>query len=151
MEDRSRRWEKTYCPYCAVGCGLEVDLTGGKPVKVRGDARHPANFGEICAKAAHLVPTIQPPGRAQYPPLRKHRGEPLKRTTWGDALGYAARRFVEIIERHGPDAVAVYGSGQRRAPNNLTNRAIDPVSKQPELKFVAINLRALSRVAGVIP
>jgi hypothetical protein len=55
------------------------------------------------------------------------------------------RRFEEIIERHGPDAVAVYGSGQRRAPNNLTNRAIDPVSKQPELKFAAINLRALSR------
>jgi sulfite reductase (NADPH) flavoprotein alpha-component len=32
-------------------------------------------------------------------------------------------------------------NGDDRAANNLTNRAMDPVSKQPELKFAAINLR----------
>jgi ferredoxin-nitrate reductase len=33
-------------------------------------------------------------------------------------------------------------SGESNAANNLTNRAIDPVSKQPELKFAAVSLRA---------
>ena len=32
--------------------------------------------------------------------------------SWSDALGWTAGRFREIIERHGPDAVAFYGSGQ---------------------------------------
>ena len=32
--------------------------------------------------------------------------------SWEDALGWTAERFREIIDRHGPDAVAFYGSGQ---------------------------------------
>ena len=32
--------------------------------------------------------------------------------SWADALGWTAARFREIIDRHGPDAVAFYGSGQ---------------------------------------
>lgn len=112
MQTRGKHSAKTYCPYCGVGCGLEVEFAGTRPVKVRGDALHPANFGEICAKAAHLLPTIRPPGRALHPLLRKSRGEPLKRATWGSALSHIADRFNQIIERHGPDAVAFYGSGQ---------------------------------------
>ncbi|MGA2410421.1 MAG: molybdopterin-dependent oxidoreductase, partial [Candidatus Binataceae bacterium] len=34
------------------------------------------------------------------------------------------------------------------AANNLTSRAMDPDSKQPELKFAAINLRPLTRAAS---
>jgi ferredoxin-nitrate reductase len=112
MDERSHSWRKTYCPYCGVGCGLEVDLAGERAVKIRGDRDHPANFGEICAKAVHLIPTIRPAGRALHPLVRRHRDEPLKRASWDAALDYTARRFKEIIERHGPDAVAFYGSGQ---------------------------------------
>jgi ferredoxin-nitrate reductase len=112
MDERSHSWRKTYCPYCGVGCGLEVELDGERAVKIRGDKAHPANFGEICAKAAHLIPTIRPAGRALHPLVRRHRDEPLKRASWNDALGYTARRFEEIIARHGPDSVAFYGSGQ---------------------------------------
>ena len=71
METHGKHSAKTYCPYCGVGCGLEVEFAGTRPVKVRGDASHPANFGEICAKAAHLIPTIRPPGRALYPIARE--------------------------------------------------------------------------------
>jgi ferredoxin-nitrate reductase len=112
MDERSHSWRKTYCPYCGVGCGLEVELDGERAVKIRGDKAHPANFGEICAKAAHLIPTIRPAGRALHPLLRRRRDEPLERASWDDALGYTARRFQEIIARHGPNSIAFYGSGQ---------------------------------------
>ncbi|MGD8310036.1 MAG: hypothetical protein PVG98_11405, partial [Chromatiales bacterium] len=36
---------KTTCPYCGVGCGLEVRAEPGGPVTVRGDPDHPANRG----------------------------------------------------------------------------------------------------------
>ncbi len=106
------RWERSYCPYCGVGCGLNVGLRGGRLFKVKGDADHPANFGEICAKAAHLVPTTGPNGRLLYPHLRDQRGGSLKRVSWHRALAHAADRLREIIATHGPDAVAFYGSGQ---------------------------------------
>jgi ferredoxin-nitrate reductase len=112
MDVQPLRWEKTYCPYCGVGCGLQVGIQDGRPIKVKGDPLHPANFGEICAKAAHLIPTIRPADRMLYPQMRLHRAASLQRTSWGHALDYVSRRFQEIIEKHGPDAVAFYGSGQ---------------------------------------
>ena len=69
-ENSGPRWERSYCPYCGVGCGLKVGLRGPDPFKVKGDPDHPANFGEICAKAAHLVPTTAAAGRLLYPHLR---------------------------------------------------------------------------------
>jgi anaerobic selenocysteine-containing dehydrogenase len=71
-----------------------------------------ANFGEICAKAAHLVPTLAPAGRLLYPHIRQRRGGALQRVLWPNAMAYAAARIRELIAAHGPDAVAFYGSGQ---------------------------------------
>jgi len=106
------RWEKSYCPYCGVGCGLSVGIRNGFPVKIKGDREHPANFGEICAKAAHLVPTIRPGDRALHPMVRDKRGGELRRNSWPAALSYVAAHFRRIIALHGPDAVGFYGSGQ---------------------------------------
>ena len=106
------RWQKSYCPYCGVGCGLLVGLKGDTVVKVNGDPEHPANLGEICAKAVFLHRTIATRDRLLYPQMRPRRDAPLIRVSWGQALTRAATRFREIINRRGPDAVAFYGSGQ---------------------------------------
>jgi ferredoxin-nitrate reductase len=47
-----------------------------------------------------------------YPQMRLHRAGNGQRTSWGHALDYVSRRFQEIIEKDGPDAIAFYGSGQ---------------------------------------
>ncbi len=91
---------------------MSVAIEGGSVSRIRGDARHPANFGEICAKAVHLAPTIRPSGRALYPLVRERRGGALMRKSWDDALDYVARRLRAIIASSGPDAIAFYGSGQ---------------------------------------
>src|SRR5579885_283419 len=106
------RWEKSCCPYCGVGCGLRVGIRDGALVKIKGDPDHPANFGEICAKAAHLIPTVRPADRALYPMVRDKRGGELRRTSWPGALSYVARHFKRIIARHGSNAIGFYGSGQ---------------------------------------
>ncbi len=112
MQNSAPRWERSYCPYCGVGCGLKVGLHDAGLVKIKGDPDHPANFGEICAKAAHLVPTTAANGRLLYPHMRERRDRSPERVSWHRALAYAAARLREIIECYGPDSVAFYGSGQ---------------------------------------
>ncbi|HLB75995.1 MAG TPA: molybdopterin-dependent oxidoreductase, partial [Candidatus Dormibacteraeota bacterium] len=100
------------CPYCGVGCRLLMESANGELIRVRGVADAPANLGAICAKGATLPEVIHTPDRLMQPHVRPARGKELRPMRWEDALGWTAARFREIIDRHGPDAVAFYGSGQ---------------------------------------
>lgn len=97
---------KTTCPYCGVGCGIEVSRDGQGGVTVKGDDVHPANYGRLCSKGSALGETLGLEGRLLYPEIHG------VRTDWDTALKAVADGFKEIIEQHGPDAVAFYVSGQ---------------------------------------
>jgi anaerobic selenocysteine-containing dehydrogenase len=105
-------WHATLCPYCGVGCGLLAEVRDGAVVRVKGDPRHPANFGDVCAKAVHLPPTLLAKDRLLQPHLRTRRDRPLEAVSWERALAVAAGRLRAIVDEHGPDAVAFYASGQ---------------------------------------
>jgi anaerobic selenocysteine-containing dehydrogenase len=105
-------WTATLCPYCGVGCGLLVKVEGGRVARVKGDPAHPANRGDVCAKAVHLPPTLRTDDRLLAPQLRGRRDAPRRRVPWELALQFTAGRIREIVEDHGPDAVAFYASGQ---------------------------------------
>jgi ferredoxin-nitrate reductase len=104
-------WGRTLCPYCGVGCGLLVQVEGGVVSRVKGDPDHPANFGDVCAKAVHLPSTLTR-GRLLFPEVRTRRDAERERVPWELALRSAADRLGEIVAAHGPDAVAFYASGQ---------------------------------------
>src|SRR5687767_9364044 len=93
---------RTTCPYCGVGCGVVASGDG----TVAGDPRHPANAGRLCSKGSALGETLGLDGRLLEPAVEG------KATGWDAALDLVARRFAETVERHGPDAVAFYVSGQ---------------------------------------
>jgi anaerobic selenocysteine-containing dehydrogenase len=81
-------------------------------MRVKGDPNHPANFGEVCAKAVMLPRALNTPDRLLYPHLRPRRDRALARVPWSTALKSLAQSFRRIIAEYGPDAVAFYGSGQ---------------------------------------
>ena len=97
---------KTTCPYCGVGCGVEVMRDAGQVSGVRGDTNHPANFGRLCVKGSSLHETLDSHGRLLKPYVDD---QPVH---WDDALNEVAARFARTIEEHGPDSVALYLSGQ---------------------------------------
>jgi ferredoxin-nitrate reductase len=105
------RWVRSTCPYCGVGCGVEVGMRKGELVQIRGDRSHPANFGKLCPKPTGLPEAMYSPDRLTHP-LRREGGGEMERVSWDDALGEIAGRLEETIERHGPRAVAFYISGQ---------------------------------------
>jgi anaerobic selenocysteine-containing dehydrogenase len=89
-----------------------MEAAYGELIRVKGVVDAPANLGGICAKGATLPQVIQTPDRLVQPHVRAERGKDLKPLDWTAALEWTAARFRAIIAKHGPDAVAFYGSGQ---------------------------------------
>ncbi len=97
---------QTTCPYCGVGCGVLATIDEAGNVAVKGDPAHPANLGRLCSKGAALADTIGMEGRLLYPEIEG------TAHGWENALDYTAQRFREILDTHGPEAIAFYVSGQ---------------------------------------
>src|SRR6266702_5436229 len=97
---------RTTCPYCGVGCGVVAKPDGRGGAAIEGDAEHPANRGRICSKGAALGETLSLEDRLLHPEIDG------QRVSWNTALDTVAGGFRDTIERHGPDAVAFYVSGQ---------------------------------------
>ncbi|MFC5068347.1 molybdopterin-dependent oxidoreductase [Flaviflagellibacter deserti] len=93
---------RTTCPYCGTGCGV----LGGPAPMTPGDPEHPTNFGRVCAKGSALGETLGLENRLLHPMVGG------RRASWDEALDLTARRFAEAVEKHGPDSVAFYVSGQ---------------------------------------
>ena len=49
---RDAKVVKSVCPYCAVGCGLNVYVKDGKVIDIEGNPDSPINHGKLCPKGA---------------------------------------------------------------------------------------------------
>ncbi len=112
LGDLDVAWKKAPCRYCGTGCGVEVGLSEGKVVAVRGDELSPVNRGLLCTKGYHLPGMLYGKDRLTQPLKRKSSGEGFEPISWDEALDLIATKFSETLQEHGPEAVAMYGSGQ---------------------------------------
>ncbi|MFF7186511.1 molybdopterin-dependent oxidoreductase [Streptomyces sp. NPDC008222] len=108
---------RTVCSYCGVGCGIVLDVVTGadgrrRVVKASGDKEHPANRGRLCTKGATTTDLLAAPGRLTTALVRADRGAEPVPASVDAAVRATARRLRETVDRHGPDAVAFYVSGQ---------------------------------------
>jgi len=109
-------WGKAPCRFCGTGCGVEVGVKDGKALAVRGDQASPVNKGLLCVKGYHLPAFLYGEDRLLYPQHRQPDGS-LKRISWDEALDLIAEKFQGALDDHGPESVAVYGSGQWAIPD----------------------------------
>ncbi|GAA4486615.1 bifunctional nitrate reductase/sulfite reductase flavoprotein subunit alpha [Rhodococcus olei] len=108
----------TLCAYCGVGCGLTLDITTDPATgrrtaaKAAGRKTHPTNFGRLCTKGNTTADMLAAPGRMTSPYLRRERGAPIESGDMDAVITETARRLRAIVDEHGPDALALYVSGQ---------------------------------------
>jgi len=109
----------TTCPYCGVGCGLDLYIKDDYIYKVTSPFNGVVNHGNLCVKGRFGYDFIYNKDRVTAPLMRKNPQLPGARTqafdrsewrevSWDEALDYTAGRLVEIFDLHGPDAMAVY-------------------------------------------
>lgn len=99
------------CPYdCPDTCGLLVEVSGNRAVKVCGDPDHPFTRGKLCSKMNRYELTVHSPRRLQTPLLRsgpKGSGNFIP-ITWEEAVERIAARWRQIIAEHGGEAILPY-------------------------------------------
>jgi sulfite reductase (NADPH) flavoprotein alpha-component len=106
------------CAYCGVGCGIVLQVTTDPKsdrrhiAKSVGNQSHPANFGRLCTKGTTTADMLAAPGRMDSAYLRAERGESLAPIDIDAAITQSAKQLRAIIDQHGPDAFALYVSGQ---------------------------------------
>ncbi|WP_433563425.1 molybdopterin-dependent oxidoreductase [Nocardia sp. CA-151230] len=108
---------RTACSYCGVGCGITVETKPGErglPVisRVKGDKDHPVNAGRLCTKGNTHAELMAAPGRMETAYRRPERGQPPVPMPVDEAIHEAAQRLRVILDTDGPDAIALYVSGQ---------------------------------------
>lgn len=107
------------CPYCGVGCGLQLHIKDDFIFKVTSPFDSPVNHGNLCVKGRFGYDFMYHPDRVTVPLIRKEPQQPGTRTqafersawrevSWDEALEYTADRLTEIYARDGSDAMAVY-------------------------------------------
>ncbi len=83
------RMVKSICPYCAVGCGQRVYVTGERVVQIEGDPDSPISRGRLCPKGSASEQLVNSPGRATTVKYRRPYG-----TDWEDL---PLERAMEMI------------------------------------------------------
>ncbi|MCK4900466.1 MAG: molybdopterin-dependent oxidoreductase, partial [Anaerolineales bacterium] len=109
----------TTCPYCGVGCNLELHIKEDYIYRVTSPFDSVVNQGNLCVKGRFGYDFIYHKDRVTTPLIRKVPQQPGERTqafdlsewqevSWDQALNYVADRLVEIYRRDGSDALAAF-------------------------------------------
>ncbi|MFN9661884.1 MAG: molybdopterin-dependent oxidoreductase, partial [Cyanobacteriota bacterium] len=124
---------RAQCPYCGVGCGLELKpavpaspgtgdgsadpaappaLLPPEPLWIaRGDRHHPSSLGQVCIKGATVGETLHH-NRLTTPLWRATTTEPFAPISWERAMELLVARIQATLASRGPEGLAIYGSGQ---------------------------------------
>jgi NADH-quinone oxidoreductase subunit G len=122
---KTRPWEMnhvgTVCTHCGDGClttlGVRRSETGMEIV--RGDNRDKSgiNGDFLCVKGRYAFDFANSPKRITTP-LIKQNGD-LVPATWNEALELVGRKFKEIRDANGGDAIGVIGSNRTTNEENF--------------------------------
>ncbi|HEX5807261.1 MAG TPA: formate dehydrogenase subunit alpha [Anaerolineales bacterium] len=135
---KSDRIVTTTCPYCGVGCTLQLHVKDDYIFKVTSPFDSPVNHGNLCVKGRFGYDYVYHPKRVTTPLARRYllegkpkpegreqvfaistNGNPISQslisndwdwveTDWDTALNLVADNLVRIYQRDGSDAMAVY-------------------------------------------
>jgi len=109
---------RTTCPYCGVGCQLDLNVNHrtGRIVRATSEVGCVPNNGNLCVKGRFGTDFVARPDRLSVP-LIKENGT-FREASWDEALDHVASRFTELKAKHGPDALAGLSSAKTTNEDN---------------------------------
>lgn len=93
----------TTCPYCGVGCALNLHIKDDLIYRVTSPFDSPSNRGNLCVKGRFGYDFVHAKDRLTKP-LMRNNGK-LVPASWDEAMGHVAKRLLEIRDKYGPDSI----------------------------------------------
>ena len=124
----------TICPYCGVGCTIDLHIKDEKLIRVTSNPDGAVNGMRLCVKGRYGFDFVHHSERLTNPLVREYLLSDSSRSPgpdrgnwvevdWETALSITAKKLVEISETHGPDAVGVLTSAKcTNEENYLMNK-----------------------------
>ena len=86
---------KSVCPYCAVGCGQNVYVHGGRVVQIEGDPDSPVSRGRLCPKGSASLQLTTGSARHYKVLHRKPHADEWEELPLDQAMDMIADRVIE--------------------------------------------------------
>ncbi len=99
LQPRFEKWLRpdrstvTVCPYCGVGCLMEIGTLENRLVRIRGWRGDGPNKGQLCVKGRFGLGFVESPERLKFPLIRRNGS--LVPASWDEALSTIANRLNE--------------------------------------------------------
>jgi formate dehydrogenase major subunit len=116
------QWTRTTCPYCGVGCELNVGTRGGQIVTVAPVLDAPVSKGHLCVKGRYAFGFVSAADRVTEPMIREGAG--WRRVAWSEARAFVAGRLRALIARHGADSIGVLASARATNEENYLTQKL---------------------------
>jgi len=126
----------TTCPYCGIGCNLELNVLGDKIVTVTSPTGSPVNNGNLCEKGQFYPMTLHNLKRLRTPLVKRDGG--LVEASWEEAIALAGKGLKQIRDKIGSGGLAVLSSPK------LTNEENYLVQKLARVALRTNNIGSLA-------
>lgn len=104
-------WVYSTCNFCAIGCGCYIAVKNNQIVGIKGNGSHPINRGRLGPKGENQWYANSSPDRLLHPLIRNASGK-LVQASWDDALELFVAKTQHVRNSMGPEAIAIYTTGQ---------------------------------------
>jgi len=110
------------CPYCGVGCGINLQVENNTLIGVSPQSNHPISHGQLCAKGWSTVygvesrDSIDNGGRIIRPLMKVDNR--FQEVSWKQAIDSISQRLSSIIEASGADSVGIVSSARATNEDN---------------------------------
>lgn len=111
--DGSTETTRVTCPFCGVGCQVDLETKDNRIVASHGREEAWAdmpNRGMLCVKGRFGLEFVHAEDRLKTPLIR--RNGVLEEASWEEALDYTAAKLEDIKAEHGPDAIGFFSSAK---------------------------------------
>jgi len=151
---KARVWEitkvQTVCPYCGVGCVIDLHVKNNKIVDVSSEIGKHVNEGNLCVKGRFGFDFVSSTKRINSPMIKTKEGI-FRKVSWEEALNNVSNNLTEIKKKYGPDSIAILSSAKcTNEENFLMSKFARAVIGTNNIDHCA-RLCHASTVTGLIP
>jgi formate dehydrogenase alpha subunit len=121
---KADRQIRSTCPYCGVGCQIDLHLKDDEIYRVSAPFEAAPNYGMLCVKGRFGTDYTTHPARLRTPLIRTNsrprRADPpeWRQASWDEALDLVADRLAETVRRYSADSVASFACAKASNEEN---------------------------------